>query len=300
MNQFIRAAEVWTPDNKGGGLELSSYFYGNSEEFAKTSLEMTFAFDEGLPGKTWSGRKAIVMTDLSDKTFKRAEVAKLSGISCAISIPVFCGEFLRAVLVLFCGYSDEVQGAVEIWHNQQGSSNELQLLNGFYGTLDEFEWISRRLTIMRGRGLPGVAWDEESPVIMEDLASTSSFLRAKHAAKAGITTGLSIPFFETRNKVEVLTLLSAQGASLAKSFEIWMPDSESDTIKYDQGFSFVGENLAETYQGLSFAQGEESRGYCWQTGLPVISISKENENEALVNLPVTSRGLLKAIVSIKL
>lgn len=260
---------------------------------------MHFEFGEGLPGKTWSNRRAIVLTDLHDPVFKRTEVTDLSGISCAIAVPIFCGEFFRAVLLLFCGHSDDIQGAVEIWHNEKQSDNELRLLSGFYGSLDQFEWISQRLSIMRGRGLPGKAWADAQPLIMEDLANSNSFLRASQAAKAGITTGLSIPFFDGEGQVDVLTLLSANGASLARRFEVWLPTDTRDQLVFAQGHSFSDEDLHAKYQGASLHRGEGLRGGCWHTGLPTIGM-EAGEQAVTVAIPVISNGLLTALVCITL
>ena len=139
MQQFVKAIEIWVPSStRGMSLVLGSSYYGDLEEFKKASEAMVFDFDHGLPGKTWAQGEPIVLTDLTANYFQRAEAATQAGIFCGISIPVFCGEFLQAVVILFCGGGKDSVGALELWENNNGSNSELKLVDGYYGELERF------------------------------------------------------------------------------------------------------------------------------------------------------------------
>ena len=119
-----------------GGCLCGAEFCGDSVELSENAL---FApTDAGLPGKAWAAGHPIILTKLSNSSFKRADEAKEAGLSCGVAIPVFAGEFLMAVLVLFCGDDAMHVGAIELWHNNPKTSHEMALVDGYYGTADMF------------------------------------------------------------------------------------------------------------------------------------------------------------------
>lgn len=299
MQLFIKAAEIWIPDGDSLSRELYSSHYEDSSEFEAISKDMRFAYGEGLPGETWKAGHPLIWTDLDNGSFKRAEVAKNIGIVCGVSIPVFAGEFLLAVVVLFCGKGDEATGAIEVWGNVAGSANELKLSEGYYGDLERFEWISRRLTIMRNHGLPGVAWGTGKPFMMQDLGGSGTFLRARNAAEAGITTGLAIPFSAFGGDIRILTLLSAKGTPIARRFEIW--SVEGDALALVSGHAESGVDLLAKYAGKMIGKGEGELGKVWLTGRPVMAFVAENSSleagdERALMLPVINAGRLVSVV----
>ncbi len=107
MNSFIKACEVWVPDTTGGVLELAGGLFGSATAFAAVSRTLCFGRGEGLPGRCWDEGRPIVLKQLADSYFRRAAAARDAGIHCAVAVPVFLREELRAVLVLFCGRADD-------------------------------------------------------------------------------------------------------------------------------------------------------------------------------------------------
>ncbi len=300
MKQFVKAIEIWVPGVNGSVLELASAYYGELEDFKKASESMQFAYDDGLPGKTWSTGRPIVLTDLDNSYFQRAEAAHRAGIACAVSFPVLCGDFLQAVVVLFCGSGKDVVGVMEVWQNPEDGSKELSLVDGYYGALEKFEFISRRLTIMYDRGLPGVAWAKGHPVIIDNLGSTNSFLRAAKAAEAGITTGLAIPFFNNDSHVQILALLSARGTPIARRFEIWLPDASKEALHFDSGQSYAGDDLGKQYEDISIKKGEGPIGEAWLEGRPLVAQDESDGGAAMIVLPVIRNGSLNSVVCLVL
>lgn len=300
MAYFIKAAEVWQPDLQGQHLVLASSSYGANQDealkaFQDASEHTRFAINEGLPGKTWVARRPLIWTDLNTTHFKRKDIAKISGLVCGLSIPVFAGEFLLGIVVLFFAEDDANSAAVEVWQNRDYYDNELRLADGYYGKLEKFEFISRRLTIMRGRGLPGCAWAEAMPIIETNLAESSSFLRATNAAESGITTGLAIPFFYTDRDVQIVAFLSTETTPVARRFEVWTPDESRLYLLYQSGFCAEGTDLKTNYRGAAFDRGESTLGRVWFTGRPEVEISAEN-GQRHVYIPFIVKGILQAIV----
>ena len=192
MNTFIKATEIWEPNREKTQLTLVNGLYGSHKEFEDYSQSLTFAYDEGLPGKAWAAKHPIILKELEGSYFKRTQMATKIGLTSAIAMPIFAGEYLHAVVVFLCGDTHEHAGAIELWSKVPDRRSEMGLVEGYYGTMKDFEWISRSIKIMRGHGLPGKVWDTGMPLIIDNLGDSATFMRASKAAKEGITTALGL------------------------------------------------------------------------------------------------------------
>lgn len=299
MAHFLKAAEVWQLDVAEQQLVLASAHYGSHlSDFESASQSMAFDIDEGLPGKTWAERRPLIWADLNTEHFKRKELAQIAGLVCGLSIPVFAGEFLLGVVVLFFAKKEEATGVVEIWQNRDYYDNELRLVDGYYGQLKKFEYTSRNLTIMRGRGLPGVAWQRACPVVVPDLADSGSFLRARNAAASGLAVGLAVPFFYTDRDVQVVAMLSSEVTPAARRVEVWRPDESHRYLLFNDGFCAEGTDLQVEYRGVACDRGESVLGSVWLSGRPCVEIPDRESGEGAVYIPFIHNGLLAAIVKL--
>jgi hypothetical protein len=308
MNTFIKVIEIWTPTSKRNQLTLADSYYGGYADFNKHSQAVTFAYGEGLPGTAWAQSQPMIITDLEHSCFLRKEAAKASGITCAVAIPVFSGHFLLAVIVLLCGDEEQLAGAIEIWGKNPGRTKELHLVEGYYGSLEKFEWVSRRLAFPKGSGLPGTVWDYHIPQIVADLSDSASFLRASNAKQEGITTAIGIPFIYNDQQEFVITLLSARGTPIARRFEIWLPDREHKFLTLYSRHSEIPNDLF-LYQEIE--KGQDLIGQAWLTGCPGISHhpadkkAKAKDTSAAelkvsVAIPVIEDGVLTSVVAFTL
>ena len=115
----------------------------------------------------------IVLNKLDGSFFKRTELANKINITAAIAMPIFAGQYLQSVVVFLCGDNEEQSGAIELWHASPDRLNEMALVEGYYGTMEEFEWISRNIKIMKSQGLPGSVWKTKMPLIMKNLGESA-------------------------------------------------------------------------------------------------------------------------------
>ncbi len=305
---FIRATEIWVPTKDRRQLELASGLYGPLNAFEQVSQKTRFDYDEGLPGKAWAAGHPIVLKNLTNSYFKRGEAAQAAGLTCALALPIFAGEFLIAVMVLFCGDDREHIGAIEVWHTPPGSI-EMGLVDGYYGTADVFEWYSRHTRFMCGIGLPGAVWETGMPVIFEDLGRSRRFLRWESAERVGINRGVGIPCGRDSHDPWVLTFLSALGTPIARRFETWVPAADGSGLTFHAGFCEHGIDLPAVYGPTTLSQEAGTLGHVWRTGTPAIVTDLSGEPPAiiaslqgtalatLVAMPVLSEGQLKAIVA---
>lgn len=308
MKTFIKVIEIWTPTQDRKRLSLADSYYGEYADFNKQSQKVSFSYGEGLPGNAWAQSSPIVITDLDHSCFMRKEAAKTSGINCAIALPIFAGQFLLSVIVFLCGDEDDLAGAIEVWGKKPDRPKEMHLMDGYYGSLKKFEWVSRRMSFQKGSGLPGTIWDYRIPQIVADLSSSASFLRASNAKLDGITTAFGIPFMYDDQREFVLTFLSARGTPIARRFEIWLPDREHKVLTLYTGHSEIPHDVF-SFQEIEKGQG--LIGQVWQTGCPAISHNPIeegfiNKNEitdnlkASVAIPVIEDGALNSVVAFTL
>jgi len=227
-----------------------------------------------------------------------------AGLTCGIAIPIFSGDFLMAVVVFLCGDNDEHAGAIEVWRNNTVSKNKLNVMDGYYGTLQHFEAISRQISIPKGQGLAGLAWKTGMPVLVDDINKADTFIRANDAQQAGISMGIGIPLSGNPGQSYIMTFLSAKSTPIAKRIQIWIPDSQGKQLICQRGYSKNNNDLAEIFETITINKGRGALGRVWLTGMPVISGNHEfdynpelDSLSSMLSIPVIEKGRLKAIVS---
>ncbi len=301
VKNFIKAIEIWVPNESKTELSLQTGLYGDKKELEEQSKNMTFAYDDGLPGKAWASKQPIILTKLEESFFKRTELVQSLGLTCAIAMPIFTGEYLKAVVVFLCGDNEEHAGAIEVWKASE-RRKEMTLVNGYYGTMEEFEWISKSIKIMKGQGLPGTVWQTTEPMIMKNLGESATFMRAKKALQEGITTALAIPAWVKEEDGFVMTFLSAKGTPIARRFEIWNLDQVSRTLSFKDGYSHGDIDLQETYAGVQLSKDETILGQAWKKGMPILDKSSSlvhspNDCDNVLAIPVIQNGFCKAVIA---
>lgn len=302
QKSFIKATEIWEPNREKTQLTLVNGHYGPHEEFNQYSSTMTFNYDEGLPGKAWAEKHPIILKSFEGSYFKRTEMAQKIGLTTAIAMPIFSGEYLNAVVVFLCGEEKGQAGAIELWAKDHDRLNEMGLLEGYYGSMQDFEWISKNIKIMRGHGLPGKVWKESMPTIIKDLGDSATFLRARKAVKEGITTGLALPAWMIEDDGYVIAFLSAKKTPIARRFEIWIPDDTGEGLVFRDGHCEDDTDLSEEYAMTRLEKQSTILGNVWKTGYPVLTEEFEitgstKSFSSLLALPIIQNGFCKAVVA---
>lgn len=301
MINFIKATEIWVPNKEKTELLFQSGIYGKNRELEAYSKAFVFKYDEGLPGKAWALKKPIILTSLEESYFKRTEIVTAVGLTCAIAMPIFSGEYLHAVVVFLCGDSQEHAGAIEVWKATEDRVNEMSLEEGYYGTMKDFAWISKNIKIMKGQGLPGVVWKNKMPLILKNLADSATFMRSKKATKEGISTALAIPTWLQEEDGYVMTFLSAKGTPIAKRFEMWVFDEPREHLVYSDGYSNGDVDLDTLYKDVLISKDDPVIGKTWRNGMPVLTehylpeYTPENY-DAILTIPVILGGFCQSVI----
>jgi hypothetical protein len=310
MKTFIRVVEVWVPGNDRSMLEFSAGLYGTATRFGTLSRQMCFGRGEGLPGQAWEAGRPIVLKQFEGSGFRRTQAAHAEGLTCGIALPIFAGDFLTSVLVIFCGDDESHAGAIELWANDPETSKDMTLEDGYYGTTgDAFEFISRRTAFRKGNGLPGMAWESGQPVFIEDLGKGECFLRGDSAVKVGINRGFAIPCASRGPSSYVMAFLSAIATPIVRRFETWLPDAGGEHLHRVGGFCEATGTVHEGGGREFIERGQGTLGRAFFTGVPAVSANAGSEPGlvgaaagvaalgSVVALPVLREGRLSAVVA---
>ena len=309
MNTFIRVIELWFPDESRSMLEFGGGLYPSAKRFGAASQAMCFGFGEGLPGRAWEAARPIMLRAFDGSYFKRTKLAAAEGLTCGIALPIFKGDALSAVMLMFCGDDAEHAGAIELWHNARGSS-DMGLDEGYYGSTSEiFEFMSRQTDFRKGIGLPGLAWESGVPVFLPDLGKGTRFLRSDSAQKVGINRGIAVPCSIPGADTWILTFLSALATPIARRFETWLADEQGRHLQRIDGFCEAKGVLAASAAGQRIESGEGALGRALAGNVPTIGVAAVDEPgsvgsqardaglESLVTLPVIRDGKTAAVVA---
>ena len=290
MKTFIRVIEYWVPSEDGSLLEFGGGLFGEATRFAAVSNNLCFGRGEGLPGRAWDTGHPIVLKALEGSYFRRGAAAKAAGLTCGIAVPIFKGDKLSAVAVIFCGDDEAHAGAIELWGNDPADSHDMTLVDGYYGTTgDTFEFISRATAFRRGNGLPGMAWDSQKPVFLPDLGKGSGFLRADGAVKVGINRGFAIPCSTLAGSNYVMAVLSALATPIARRVETWGLDASGTALRRTLGFAEV-QGTSSTPDTVQLADGSPM-ALAFTTGVPAVA-------EPMIAIPVAPQGRITAVMAL--
>ncbi len=128
---FIRASEIWVPTADGSMLEFGGGLYREAPRLGAVSAPLCFGRGEGLPGQAWEQGTPVLINQWEGSGFRRTAAAKAAGLRCALAIPIFANEVLRAVVVFFCGSSQTHAGAIELWRNKARVTPDMTLVDGY-------------------------------------------------------------------------------------------------------------------------------------------------------------------------
>jgi hypothetical protein len=289
---FIRIVEYWVPNANGSLLEFGGGLFGKAASFAAITRRLCFGRGEGLPGQAWDLGQPVMLKQFHGSYFQRIAAADDEGLTCGIALPTFIAGRLTAVTVFFCGDDDAHAGAIELWANQPKISKDMRLVEGYYGnTGDTFEFVSRSVGFRQGNGLPGLAWERNKPVFMDNLGKGSGFLRADSAVKVGINRGFAFPCASADGSNQVMAFLSALATPIARRVEIWEPDALGTRLQRTLGFTESEGQRDQSGASVDASAASGAIGAAFVTGLPQV-------DTPMFALPIAPHGQVTAVLAL--
>jgi hypothetical protein len=152
----------------------------------------------------------------------------------------------------------------EVW---TPDGDVLRLMDGNYGTLSAFAEMSRNTSFAKGLGLPGRAWVEERPIVLNNFGK-ETFLRSEAAFAAGLTSAVAIPVFAAGDLKAILVVLCGTDADHAGAIEIW--EDRDGKLVLDDGYYGNAEGFSAVSRTMSFGHGQGLPGGVWAAKTPIL------------------------------
>lgn len=310
---LLRVVEIWKPCEDGRELELVSGAWQNCEPLEAASQGLRLNCNTGLPGEVWRRGVPVVFADLSACEFPRQQMARESGLTAGLGLPVLNGGKIRAVILLLFTGGTGTAGALESWVVDP-IRRELGLDGGCFFNIPLFEKTTRQIKWPYGAGLPGGTWRSAMPQLIDGLSQSASFIRGADARDAGLETGLSIPIASSLHAFHgVVLLLSAATRPLARMLTIWQPAGDQLILKRASSPELTAPELnalRSVDNPLTVTAGTGIAGQAWANISPLLEHAVQDEPELLAHiaeqyqfdwtlaLPVTVGTQTTAVVTI--
>jgi len=136
-----------------------------------------------------------------------------------VAVPAADASGSPAGIVVFdVGADPSSPAAVELWDSNTGLAPALTLRRGWYSdAAAPMARFSSHTRFARGAGLPGMAWQLQSPAYLGRLSSSELFLRSYSASQVGLQHGLAIP---AADGGAVILLLAGHQQPIARRVEL--------------------------------------------------------------------------------
>jgi len=159
--------------------------------------------------------------------------------------------------------------AVEFWL-PDAERGQLEHGGGFYGAGSRMAGISREMCFGRGEGLPGRAWDEGRPVVLQAFEG-SYFKRTAAALADGLTCGIALPIFNGDYLNAVVVFFCGDDEAHAGAIEVWHNDPavSKDMTLADGHYGRTADTFEFISRRTAFRSGTGLPGLAWQRHAPV-------------------------------
>jgi hypothetical protein len=141
--------------------------------------------------------------------------------------------------------------------------------------------------------LPGAVWARQGALVWQDLST--HFVRAEHAAAAGIDAAIGFPWFKGNELSGVVTLLLTSSADASAALEIWNHDDGVDVLRHGGGLYVKAPELARLSALIQFPYAAGLPGLSWSVGMPVVMDDVRASNEFIRAELASRAGLRRAI-----
>jgi hypothetical protein len=154
--------------------------------------------------------------------------------------------------------------AVEVW---VPDGQLLLRASGAYGRHAAFAEESAELTLAKGQGLPGAAFQSRRPEVWHELGP--AFVRSASARLSGLDAAVALPLFRGNELTSIVVFFCGSREQTGGCIEVWAPN-DAGRLEHVDGYYGRLSEFERVSRGLSFALGEGLPGMVWQRGLPHI------------------------------
>jgi len=159
--------------------------------------------------------------------------------------------------------------AVEFWV-PNGDRSQLEYGGGLFGPGSQMARISPEMCFGRGEGLPGRAWEDGQPVVLQAFEG-SYFKRTAAALADGLTCGIALPIFTGDYLAAVAVFFCGDDEEHAGAIEVWHndPAASKDMLLADGYYGRTADTFEFISRRTAFRPGTGLPGLAWQQRAPV-------------------------------
>ncbi len=159
--------------------------------------------------------------------------------------------------------------AAEVWLPSE-DGQLLEFGTGTFGAARRLATISKAMCFGRGEGLPGRAWEEGRPILLNNLEDPY-FRRGTAALAAGLSCAVALPFFQRDKLTAVLVIFCSHGDGAAAAMELWHNDVHiaTDMTLVAGAYGPHGTALESISHETFLPRGAGLPGQAWRRGVAI-------------------------------
>jgi hypothetical protein len=187
----------------------------------------------------------------------------------------------------------------EVW-SPSADQQVLEWSGGWYEHAPALGVVSPGMVFGRAEGLPGHAWDEGHPLVLQQWAG-SYFRRTEQAQAAGLRCAVALPVFDEDRLTSVALLFCGDeaGSAAPGAIELWRNDPRVSTdLTLAEGYYGTGTGAA-ALEALSrdgaLPRGSGAPGLAWQRGEAVFIDKVDRSHQFLRAQIAAEAGILRAL-----
>ncbi|TWT89772.1 hypothetical protein Mal64_01510 [Pseudobythopirellula maris] len=190
------------------------------------------------------------------------------------------------------GAARELAPVVEVWRPTE-SGDRLEWASGSYGPHQALQAESATITFAPGEGLPGMAWADRSPVLLDNLFQ-AGFVRDHTAREAGLTSGIAIPCLSGERLHGVVVFLCDHNSNAQGAFEVWRRN-DRDELSLENGYHANLERFGKVSQYVKFPRGAGLPGKTREARFPQLIGNVGASKEFMRAAGAKAEGLASAL-----
>jgi hypothetical protein len=153
----------------------------------------------------------------------------------------------------------------EVWALE---GDRLVLYSGNYGERTELKAAANRESFAFGEGLPGKAWAEARPIVVNDIETSTYFKRKQAARDAGITSAVAVPIFAGDVLKAVLVVMCGDDQDHVGAIEVWR--EQNNMMLLDDGAYGAAKDFEAVSRETRIPRGQGLPGWVAATLTPVL------------------------------
>lgn len=294
----LKGIEIWIPSDSESVLRLEQACYRDAATFQETSLEMTFARGEGLPGRIWKQRCPVFLKELIRTDFVRHAAAGVVGMTTAVGFPVFCRGDVTAVVLILLDSRHKLTAAFESWHPNP-VDRALRLAGGCFINCDPLRRLSEFVHLPTGEGLPGYAAEHGRPYISSRFSDDNRAVRGVALEAEQLVSCAALPLTDAgESPSDVFLLYNSESTPMFSLLQTWKQSRDGSRLLLAAEHVDGVPSLSSQTSAVPPAQDGHIVADAWKRKRPVVAQNGTADRSVLRSQHIAAPSIGVAVPTI--